>query len=54
MRPAGPLPETWRRSIPASFARSRTAGEAIGFSPSGRCAANVRAGSGAAGGGSAS
>jgi hypothetical protein len=36
MRPAGPLPATCRRSIPASRARSRTAGDASGFSPSGR------------------
>ena len=36
MRPAGPVPATWRRSMPASRARSRTAGEASGFSPAGR------------------
>ena len=35
MRPAGPVPATWRRSMPASRARSRTAGEASGFSPAG-------------------
>jgi hypothetical protein len=40
IRPAGPLPGTWRRSTPASRARRRTAGEAIGFSPQ---AAAVRA-----------
>ena len=51
MRPAGPLPETWRRSIPASLARSRTAGDASGFSPSGLGAPRARAGGGAAGGG---
>ena len=31
MRPAGPLPRTWRRSTPASRARRRTAGEASGL-----------------------
>ena len=36
MRPAGPVPATCRRSMPASLARSRTAGDASGFSPSGR------------------
>ena len=36
MRPAGPVPRTWRRSMPASRARRRTAGEASGFSPGGR------------------
>ena len=36
IRPAGPLPGTWRRSTPASLVRSRTAGEASGRSPSGR------------------
>src|SRR5690606_20513338 len=36
MRPAGPVPATWRRSTPASFALRRTAGEASGCSPSGR------------------
>ena len=36
MRPAGPLPATWRRSTPASRARSRTAGDASGLSPSAR------------------
>ena len=36
IRPAGPVPRTWRRSTPASRARRRTAGEAIGFSPGGR------------------
>src|SRR5271166_125502 len=36
MRPAGPVPGTWRRSTPASRARRRTAGAAMGFSPSGR------------------
>src|SRR3954447_11231024 len=36
MRPAGPLPLTWRRSTPASRARRRTAGEAIGLAIAGR------------------
>ena len=36
MRPAGPLPRTWRRSTPASRARRRTAGEAIGLAIAGR------------------
>ena len=40
MRPAGPVPLTCRRSMPASRARSRTAGEASGFPASApRCAA---------------
>src|SRR5690606_22284685 len=38
IRPAGPEPWTRRRSMPASFARRRTAGEASGRSPSGRWA----------------
>jgi len=44
MRPAGPLPGTWRRSMPASLARSLTAGEASGFSPSARGAPEMDAG----------
>ena len=36
MRPAGPVPGTWRRSTPASRALRRTAGAARGFSPAGR------------------
>ncbi len=40
MRPAGPLPETCRKSTPASLARRRTAGDASGLSPSGRGAPN--------------
>src|SRR5436190_2492726 len=36
IRPAGPVPRTWRRSTPASRARRRTAGDASGFSPGGR------------------
>ncbi|MCY1295844.1 hypothetical protein D9M70_452040 [compost metagenome] len=32
MRPAGPVPATWRRSTPLSLARRRTAGEASAFS----------------------
>src|SRR5260370_18659273 len=57
IRPTGPVPRTWRRSTPASRARRRTAGEAIGFSPGGRggpSGARVTGGEGrdgAAGGG---
>src|SRR5713226_2135923 len=36
MRPTGPVPLTCRRSMPASLARRRMAGDASGFSPSGR------------------
>src|SRR4051794_587380 len=55
MRPTGPGPRTWRRSTPASNARRRTAGEAIGFSPGGRggpndAARGGRRAAGAAGG----
>src|SRR5882757_6896431 len=52
MRPAGPVPRTWRRSTPASRARRRTAGEAIGFSPGARggpIGARVTGGGGADG-----
>ncbi len=36
IRPAGPVPCTYRSSTPSSQARRRTAGEAIGFSPGAR------------------
>src|SRR6516162_6953328 len=51
MRPPGPVPGTNCSSTPASHARRRTAGEAMGFSPGVRvanpgfvapCAAGVR------------
>ena len=48
MRPAGPVPGTWRRSMPASRARRRTAGEASGLLALGRGAPR---GLGAAGAG---
>ena len=51
MRPAGPVPATWRRSTPASLARRRTAGEASGFSPSARGAPAGAAGRAGAFGG---
>src|SRR3954451_23565671 len=51
MRPTGPVPWTWRRSTPASNARRRTAGEAIGFSPGGRGGPNDAARGGGRGAG---
>ena len=39
MRPAGPVPGTWRRSMPASRARRRTAGDATGLTAPARASA---------------